>query len=415
MNQIHPKLNNPILHLSASSRTIREQIKIDGASMDNQPITTVSIIDRVAALSHTVARFRDRFDTDRRLPDEVNAALVRADLFRLAAPRSVGGAQLGLRQWVEVIEKAAELDASLAWVLTNATVVGRMSGQLAPEVNADWFTAPDCMIAGSTATLGKAQVVDGGFVVSGVWPFASGIHSARRVMGLCELIGCDDPYEKMICAFLPVERVDIRDDWHSLGLRASGSCTFEAKDIFVPKAHTTSFVAHRPMIDADPYHLPNLSIFPYSVTLVALGITKAAITEFAALTDRTRGGTSAKLAERELIQNELGRAITLRCAARALVLDALATLEAAFGDPSAERTMPRALFRASLAQAGDLCETSMSIMCRALGTAAILESAPFERLQRDLLTATRHVAMGPHNLTVLGRVHLGLDPGTLRF
>lgn len=383
--------------------------------MDDQSPTAAPVLDRIRGLADDVARLRPRFDADRRLPDELIAALVRADLFRLAAPRSVGGGQLSLRDWVGVMETAAELDSSLAWVLTNATVMSRLSGHLPPQVAAEWFASPDCMIAGSTANLGKAQPVKGGVIVSGVWPFASGIHAARRVMALCEWIGREDPLERMVCAFLPVDSIRILDDWHASGLRGSGSCTFEAHDVFVPDAHVVPFVAHRPVIDADPYHLPNLSIFPLSVTLAALGITKAALGDFTDLADRTRGGTSAKLAERELIQNELGRAVTLHRAARALVLDSLATLEAAFADPTADRTLPRAMFRASLAQAAELCETVMTILCCALGTSAILESAPFERRQRDLVAATRHVAMGPHNLTVLGRVQLGLDPGTTRF
>ncbi len=370
--------------------------------------------NQIAALARDVARLRGRFDRDRRLPDELIAAMVRADLFRIAVPRSMGGAQLGLKEWFSVIETAAELDGSVAWVLTNATIMGRMAGFLPAEVGAGWFAAPDCMIAGSTAAIGKAQPVAGGYNVAGVWPFASGIHAARRVMALCELVGVDDPIERMVCAFLPVQSVEIRDDWHSSGLRGSGSCTFEAHDVFIPAEHAVNFLAHRPSIEADPYHLPNLSVFPFSVTLVALGIVKGALNDFTAIADRTRGGTAAKLAERELIQTELGRAITLHRAAKALVQDTLATLETAFADPSPDRTLPRALFRASLTQAAELCETAMSILCRAAGTAAILESGSFERRQRDLTTATRHLAMGPHNLTVLGRVHLGLDPGTLR-
>lgn len=384
--------------------------------MNISPQMTASLAtSRIQALADDVARLRNGFDRDRRLPDELIAMLCHADLFRLAVPRSVGGAQLSLRDWFGVMETAAELDASVAWVLTNATVMGRMSGFLPADVTREWFASPDCMIAGSTASVGRAEPTDGGYLVTGVWPFASGIHAARRVMGLCDLAGSDDPLERIVCAFLPIDAVQIRDDWHSSGLRGSGSCTFEAREVFVPENHIAPFMAHRPLMNADPYHLPNLSILPLSVTLVAMGIVKAALADFTALADRTRGGTSVKLAERELVQTELGRAITLHRAARALVLEALAELEAAFASAGAERIVPRALFRASLAQVADLCESAMAILCRTLGTAAILETGTFERRQRDLTAATRHVAMGPHNMTVLGRVHLGLDPGTSRF
>ncbi len=378
-------------------------------------MTASLAIARIRELADDVARLRAGFDRDRRLPDELIARLVQADLFRLAVPRSIGGAQLLLREWFDVMEAAAELDASVAWVLTNATVMSRMSGFLPADVAGDWFASPDCMMAGSTASVGKAEPTTGGFLVTGVWPFASGIHAAVRVMGLCEVAGSDDPAERIVCAFLPIDAVHIRDDWYSSGLRGSGSCTFEAQDVFVPDNHIAPFLAHRPIMNADPYHLPNLSILPLSVTLVAIGILKASLADFTALADRTRGGTSAKLADRELVQTELGRAITLHRAARAVVHSALDEMEAAFANAGAERTAPRALFRASLGQAADLCESAMAILCRMLGTAAILETGTLERRQRDLTAATRHVAMGPHNMTVLGRVHLGLDPGTSRF
>ena len=384
---------------------------MDGSHQD----TGLSAVCRVEALAEKVARGRDDFDLNRRLPDMLISSLAEADLFRLTVPRWCGGEQLTLPELLCVIEAASALDASLAWVLTNAAVTGRMSGFLPRKVAADWFATPNCMIARSTAALGVAVSVDGGYRVSGVWPFASGIHAATRVMGLCEIAGSDDPMARLIGAFLPVAAVLVRDDWFASGLRGSGSCTFSATEVFVPEEHIIPFLAHRPVIAEQPYHLPHLSIFPLSVTMVALGIVKAAVADFTALAERTRGGTSVKLAEREMIQTDLGRSITLHRAARALVLDALAELEQAFLDPQADRTMPRAFFRASLAQAGELCERAMSIICCAVGTASILQTSPFERRQRDLTAAARHVAMGPHNLTVLGRVHLGLDPGTQRF
>lgn len=42
--------------------------------------------------------------------------------------------------------------------------------------------------------------------------------------------------------------------------------------------------------------------------------------------------------------------------------------------------------------------------------------AVIDQIERQFLSqGTRHVAMGPHNMTVLERVQLGLDPETTRF
>ena len=44
-------------------------------------------------------------------------------------------------------------------------------------------------MTGSTATVGKAQPTKGGYLVTGIWPFTSGIHAGHCVMGLCEDTG----------------------------------------------------------------------------------------------------------------------------------------------------------------------------------------------------------------------------------
>ena len=120
--------------------------------------------------------------------------LVAADLFRLWTPRIYGGAELSPRELIDVIEEASAMDASFGWVLTNVATLSRLVGYLPAQTASTWAGQPDAAFAGSTGALGKATRVQGGYLVSGQWPYGSGIQTARRIMGLCKKAGAsDDP------------------------------------------------------------------------------------------------------------------------------------------------------------------------------------------------------------------------------
>lgn len=385
--------------------------------MDGRPVDRLEeVLGAVRALGPLIEAHRAAFDRDRRLPEPVVAALVASDLFRLWAPRSVGGAGLSARDLVDVVEEAAALDASVGWVLTNGAIMSRMAGLLPPEVARAWFGDPDCLMACSTGAVGTARPVDGGYRVSGRWPFASGVQAARRVMGLARIEGAgDDPRDHLVGVYVPADAVRILDTWHVSGLRGTGSCDFVLEDVVVPRAHALRHLDPAPTQPGLLYRLPVASAFSLSVSLVPLGIARGALSDLVALAGRTRGGTSQPLREREMIQVEVARAEALRRAARALVIDALADLEAAVDRGGDDLVRARAFFRVALCHAAESCQRAVHIVAACAGTAALAEAGTLERRVRDIDAAVKHVAMGPHSLVTGGRVLLGLDPGTPRF
>lgn len=375
-----------------------------------------AILAAVHALAPLVSEHRGAFDQARRLPAPVVDALVASDLFRLWAPRSLGGAGLGARDLVDVIEEASAIDASVGWVLTNGAIMSRMAGLLPPAVAEDWFGRPDCFIACSTGGLGTARRAEGGYRVSGRWPFSSGVQAARRVMGLAMIEGAgEDAPVDPICVYAPIEAVQIIDNWHVSGLRGTGSCDFVLDDVFVPEAHAHAFLGTAPTQPGALYRLPVISAFTLSVSLVPLGIARGALADFVALAGRTRGGTSQPLREREMIQVDVARAEALRRSAKAFLLGALADLEAAVEAGGEDEVRARALFRVALSHSAESCQRAVHMLAACAGTAAISESGSLERRVRDIDAAVKHVAMGPHSYVTGGRVLLGVEPGTTKF
>lgn len=385
---------------------------MDGMSKLQLP----DLLDRIHSIAPLVDRHRSEFDALRRLPVPVTDAMRDADLFRLWIPRSLGGAEISPHDFVEVVEAAAALDGSFGWCLTNANTIGRMVAYLAPEIARDWVNGPDCQMAGSTASLGIARRAAGGFMVTGRWPFTSGISSARRLIGLCKIEGDGDPSNPaLIFCHFAANEIEIIDTWFVSGLKGTGSHDFAVGNLFVPLDHTHGFVDAEAHHDGSLYRFPIVPMLTLSVSIVPLGIAKAAVQAFIDLSGRTVAGTTLPLREREMIQTDLARAEALRRSGKALILSALQDLEDALAVGGQPLIDARAFFRVALAHSAEASLRAVEMVASAAGAAAISENGRLERCLRDVQAAVKHVAMSPHNFTTGGQVMLGLDMTGKRF
>src|SRR5437762_2425556 len=89
------------------------------------------ILQSVRALAPEIAAASDEVERERRLPEHLIAALQKAGLFRILVPRSLGGAELSLPAFAEVIEEVAKADASTAWCLSQNAGICRVAAYLA--------------------------------------------------------------------------------------------------------------------------------------------------------------------------------------------------------------------------------------------------------------------------------------------
>ncbi|WBL75795.1 acyl-CoA dehydrogenase family protein [Bradyrhizobium xenonodulans] len=373
------------------------------------------LLEAVQALDPLIAAQRSQFDGARRLPDEVFAALADAGLFRLWLPGALGGPELSPLDFMRVVEAASALDGSVGWLVGNGGGMSRIGGYLGEAVAREWFADPRAFVAGATGAVGTATAVAGGYRLSGRWPFGSGAHHAARFMGLAS-VRPEDPVSPLLCCYLGRAEVTILDNWHVSGLRGTGSCDFEARDVFVPAAHVHPFLGPQPTQPGLLYRLPPVSVFAWSICGVPLGIASGAIASFAELACRkSRLGTRALLRDRETVQATVGRARATLRAARTFLIGAMTELMAAAETGGQRLVEARADIRIANAHAA---ETAMSVadeLAASAGAAAIFESCALERAVRDVHAAAKHIAMSPNNYIVAGRLTLGLDPGTARF
>lgn len=372
------------------------------------------LVKALQDLAPLIAQHRASFDRDRHLPDEVFNVLADAGLFRLWLPKIFGGYELTPLQFMEVVEAAGELDGTIGWLVGNGGGMSRAGGYLPEETARAWFSNQRAFMTSSTGAVGRAVKVEGGYRITGRWPFGSGSHHATHfaVVVLVEENG--QKASQPSCAYLERSQVKIHDNWYVSGLRATASCDFEAEDAFVPSQHLHSFLVPSGVQPGPLYQLSPIMVFPWTVAVVPLGIARQALSAFRDIAaGTTRQGTQATLRDREVIQVTMGRAMALYQAARAYLAKSLGELYEAATSGQAVDDALRASYRLSASYAAESALQVAEMLSAAVGARAISEECAIERTLRDLNAAAKHIAMSPNNYAVAARVHFGIDPAVL--
>ena len=203
------------------------------------------------ALAPALAAAGARIEAGRELPPDIVDALHEARLFRMLVPRSYGGDEVSPIAFMAAIEELAKADASTAWCVAQTSVCSTISSSLKPAVAAEIFkNDPRGVLAWgpSTSKNAKAVAEPGGFRVSGEWPFASGSRHATWLAAHSFIYETDgslrhdaagEPVQKTFV--VPRHSAVIKDVWHVIGLKGTGSDTYALTDVFVPEDHA---VAH---------------------------------------------------------------------------------------------------------------------------------------------------------------------------
>ena len=369
------------------------------------------------ALEPLIRAEADASEQQRALTAPLVRALREAGLYRLYVARSLGGLEVGPLTAMRVVEALAYADGSTGWCVMIAAQAAHQSGRLNGQAAAEVFATPEVIMAGVPRTDGEASVVDGGYRVTGQWPFCSGsrqatwfIVGARQLRGETPVLdAAGSPVTTGF--FLRAADVEVLDTWHTTGLRATGSNDIAVRDLFVP-AHRAFNLWVEPPTEPGPLYRYNGVVFLLHGAH-ALGLARRALDEFArmAVVKQPRF-SSALLRDRADVQQGIGEA-------RATVAAAWAYLEAVTRDfwevvtrgetPSWEQ---RAALRLATGHAAQCARHAVALVCDLAGTTAIFQGSALERIQRDMLTAATHVVVGPRQYVMGGRLALGVPLDT---
>lgn len=361
-------------------------------------------------------------EENRRLHDETIEALTDAGVFKLRRPKHFGGYEVDNRTLVDVGAALGQGCGSSSWVASVYWIPTWMACQFPDEVQDEVFATPDVRVCGTLSPSGMAMPADGGVVVNGKWGFISGALHAQWQEIIAILVPPEgEPYP--IMALVPISDLLIVDDWHTSGLRGTGSVSTVAKDLFIPQERIMPLpavlqgqIASKRNAASPVYRAPLLPIASAASVGTMLGIAKGAQDAFFnRLPDRKITYTGYESQREAPITHFQVAENALKTDQAEFHAHRLATLVDTKGEEGTEwKLEERARTRADVGAVVRLVKEAVDILATASGGSSIYSGIPIQRINRDIQAVNQHALMHPNtNFELYGRVLCGLEPNTL--
>ncbi|MEU5312630.1 acyl-CoA dehydrogenase family protein [Streptomyces sp. NPDC021562] len=385
------------------------------------PRSEADLVERVRALHPLIRSHALRAEQERRVTSEVVEALTDAGIHRMNVPRHYGGHQTSLRTQVDALSAVSAGCGSAGFMALIQAGCAFIAALFPDEAQDEIFADPEVRVGGTLVPSSKAVPVDGGYTVSGNSPFATGCQDADWHL-LTAVAGTGDGPPEMVWLAIPMTDLKVLDDWNVSGLSGSGSNTVVAQDVHVP-AHRVlpvgpllagTFPSRRNA--ADPfYRMPVLLLFCAWTAANALGLGRAALTEFEERIHR-RGITYTpyeRQHEAPVTHLQLAEAAMKVSSAELITADFVGLIEARAADAQPFTARERARTRAQCGYLTRLCKEAADLAGSAAGASSLHREVPIQRIVRDLNALSLHSFVNPTaNLELYGRVLSGLDAGT---
>ncbi len=369
-------------------------------------VTTADVRRAVDAALGLIAGRADEIERERRIADDVLAALRASGMNRMAMPAALGGLEAPVVEVVEVVERIAAVDASTAWCAVIGGGSNLFAGYIGEEAAREVFRDPDQGNATMFAPNGSVAASR----LTGRWPFASNVvHSAWIGVGafVRSAAGADPDPVPRVC-FVPVPEVTVEDTWDAMGLRGTGSHHIRAEDVEVDLARSCTF-ADRPWPDGTLWRVPIYCALLPTLAAVPLGIARGALDEVARQTREGRDARRGQVTDDPTALAALASAGATLEAARAglrAVVDETHAL-AERGDRVDRRLQARTYLQCLLASDVGVEVTAAAHAIG--GGAAAYSASPLSRALRDVQTARQHLLFSPKHRVELGKIVAGVD------
>ncbi len=372
-----------------------------------------SIVERLTPFLERVNAQSTDYERSGRIPDELAQDLAAAKILKLLVPTEYGGLEAHPSTFVELLIEAARADSATGWFIMIANTTSSLSATL-PEHWARTMYEDDAsaITVGVAAPYGRGKREGDGLRISGRWPFGSGSHNARWILGGTMVPEDEAGPAQVVAAFFDRDDVTIHDNWQVAGLGGTGSNDIEVVDAFVPAGRWAVIGGH-PRFGTPLYRFPILGLLALGVCSVSLGIAERSIDEFTALaTDKVPTGSKRPLAAREAAQKDLAMARARVGSARAYLHHCI---DDAWALAASEGKIPlegKATLRLAAAHATWSAVDAVDRLYHSAGGTAIYQTSRLQKCFRDVHVSTQHAMVGQQIFEVAGKVMLGIDPKT---
>lgn len=363
-------------------------------------------------------------EQERRIPQETIERLDAIGIFGVSTPKRFGGTDFSTREMLALYRTLAAGCGATSWVVW-ATAGGNMWSNafadevVAPVYESSWVGNRTFAVGGTSRHMsGSATRVEGGWMVKGAWPFATGsVHASH---GYLAVFYDDSDDSKVGMVLIPKDQLISRNDWDAMGLAATGSQTMATDgELFVPDERFgfPARLAERTAELIAEGIGPRRGGLPRSIvssTGVALGMADQALEVFLASIGRRSVPYSpyTRQLESPVAHSIIGQA-AMRIRAAGRMADAAVAefdrLDEEGVDPTAEQIVQ---FHTDAAWIWNECASAIETLFRASGASAISKRMPLQLIARNCRAGSLHAANNVDTwMENLGRSLAGAEAG----
>jgi 3-hydroxy-9,10-secoandrosta-1,3,5(10)-triene-9,17-dione monooxygenase len=400
---------------------IRSIASVKPVPVARKRLTPQEAVQLASAMVPRLAERAAEAERLRRIPQATIDELHESGLMRLMQPARFGGSELGLDALMNVVTEIAKGCTSTAWVYSNLASHSWNIGQFDLRAQEDvWATDPDALAAtGLAFPCGRATPVEGGYKLSGKWPFASGIDASTWMLvgAMTELPG-RAPERRFF--LVPQSQFRSLDNWDTYGLTGTGSHDVEVKEAFVPEHRSVSaevFAAGQNLPGATLYEnplyaMPTFAAFAYVLSIVPIATSKAVVEQFtAAMRARASTYTGTRVAELSSVQARIAEAAACVEFAETVVRRDWQELESEANQRRYPSMETKLRWKRNVAFAAQLAVRAVDVLMPAAGAGGLAKSAALQRQFRDLHAASAHIGLTwDVHAAAYGQSALGLQP-----
>jgi len=344
----------------------------------------------------------------RYIPDDIIERFKEIGIYRAFVPKEFGGDSRTPRQFLEVIEAISAADGSAGWVASFGMSPAYLAGLPMSSIEQVWSESPDIVFAGAAFPPLPVEEVDGGYRLTGRWPFGSGCMGASLI-GVAIKVEGAGPLPRM--AVMPASEVELdTSTWQVHGMSSSGSFDMVVDDVFVSK----DWVFERGgelTLDSPFFRYPSLSISAQVLSVTALGVAREAVDMVLSMSKGQKTITGApKIGDRHYAQIEIAKAEAKIQSSRAFFYQATDDAWQVVmdgGKPSREQI---SLLRLATTNLTRECAEATQIAYRLAGMSSTYYDNHLSRCYRDVNMPTQHALMGEITYQNAGAMMFGQDP-----
>jgi alkylation response protein AidB-like acyl-CoA dehydrogenase len=356
------------------------------------------LLDSITALAPEIAERTDEIDEHRRIPADLVSRLKAAGAFRALIPKSYGGLETRFEDYVYMIQRLAESDASTAWCVNQASVIALTSLWLPDESIRQIWSEPETSVANGPPFEATIRSEGDHHVLNGHWGFSSGCQHARWMMAAAK--STEGGYR--IAYFNPRDAHFI-DNWQVAGLRGTGSFEFQIHNLAVDGAFVAD-MTNQPTYLSESTLIPNTLLFATSFACVALGVARSALDDVIALAQgKIPRWSSVKVQDDPDVQRFVGRATARWRAADAYLHRTLETILPAVRASGEVSHQQRSELRMAGTHVIQECAEVVDLAYKISGSTGIYQDQCLQRRFQDMHVITQHVQGREAYFALLGR------------